>query len=188
VLEAASVTAFRVLERDLARLRAPRRLLRAVRRAARDEQRHTRATSSLARRFGTHPRAPQTKPTPERNLFELALDNAVEGCVRETFGALVAIHQAHNARDLQVRATMQRIAVEETSHAALSWELARWFEQRLQPAQCQHIRQAMQAATRDLRRELASEPLPDAEAIGLPTVARSLELLAELDARLLQRA
>src|SRR6266542_2453442 len=51
-LEAASVDAFRILRRELAGHRLPRRLDRAMRRAARDEVRHARAARALGRRFG----------------------------------------------------------------------------------------------------------------------------------------
>jgi hypothetical protein len=55
-LEAASVTAFRILRDELRVHEAPKKLVRAAARAACDEIRHTRATGALARRFGAHPR------------------------------------------------------------------------------------------------------------------------------------
>lgn len=183
MLEAASVVAFRVLERELSELGAPRRLLRGVRRAARDEVRHARATRSLARRYGGAARPVRTTPTPRRSLLDIALDNATEGCVRETFGALAATYQADAATDLQVRATMRRIAHEEASHAALSWQIADWLAPRLRPAERQKVADAMRAATRQLHSELANQP-KSAPALGVPTARASLELLRALEAQL----
>ena len=62
--------------------------------AAVEEIDHTRRTALLAQRFGAEPRVPGVEARPLRTRFELALDNAVEGCVRETYGALVATWQA----------------------------------------------------------------------------------------------
>jgi hypothetical protein len=50
----------------------------------------------------------------------------VEGCVRETWGALFGAYQAQNAQDPGVRRAMATIADDETRHAALSWQLHHW--------------------------------------------------------------
>jgi hypothetical protein len=65
---------------------------------------------------------------PARSLEELAVENAVEGCVRETYGALTAIWQARTAKDPSVAAAVRRIARDETRHAALSWANQRSLE------------------------------------------------------------
>ncbi|NIS36796.1 MAG: ferritin-like domain-containing protein, partial [Actinobacteria bacterium] len=44
-------------------------------------------------------RRPVIEDAPVRTAYEIALENAVEGCVRETFGALVGAHQALRASD-----------------------------------------------------------------------------------------
>src|SRR5207302_2062069 len=92
-LEAASVHAFRRLRCELAAHRAPARLLRSARRAQRDEVRHARLMARMARRFGGAPVPARVAPIGPRALDEIAIENAVEGCVRETFGALVASFQ-----------------------------------------------------------------------------------------------
>src|SRR5262249_35131396 len=98
-LEAASVDAFRTLRDELALHRAPRSLRRAAARAARDEVRHARVTASIAKRFGAQPAPVEVIPSAPRPLEAIARENAVEGCVRETFGALIATRQAIAARD-----------------------------------------------------------------------------------------
>ena len=39
---------------------------------------------------------------PKRSIFELAMDNAIEGCIFETYGVLRAHHQANHAQDLEI--------------------------------------------------------------------------------------
>jgi hypothetical protein len=64
-----------------------------------DEVRHARDVQVLARDFGAETVWAQVKQTALRSLLEIALDNAREGCVRETFGALLATYQAASAED-----------------------------------------------------------------------------------------
>ena len=99
-LEAVSVHAFERLERELDAHMAPPTLLRAARRARRDEVRHTAMTTRLARRHGASPRLPESPaPARARSLFEVALENAVEGCIRETYGAVQGLVEAQTSRD-----------------------------------------------------------------------------------------
>lgn len=122
-LEAASVVSFRRLAHQLVRHGAPRTLVRAARRAARDEIRHARLAARLARRFGAEYRAPKIAPARRRSLLALALENAREGTVRETFGALAASYQARAATDLEVRHVMNDVATDETRHADLALDV-----------------------------------------------------------------
>jgi hypothetical protein len=46
---------------------------------------------ALARRVGARPRAVQVVRGALRSIEAIALDNAVEGCVRETYGAPPAL-------------------------------------------------------------------------------------------------
>ena len=97
-LEAAAVDAFRWLRDELV-AQAPKRLVRAASRAIRDEMRHVRVTSALARRFGEEAITPPAPPPRVvRPLLRLALDNAVEGCVRETYSALECLWQRTSRR------------------------------------------------------------------------------------------
>lgn len=184
-LEAASVTAFRVLRDELRALGAPKSLLRAAGRAARDEVRHARATAALARRFGGT-LSPATIARPARRSLEtIALENAVEGCVRETYGALLATRQAQLARDPVVRSAMMRIARDETRHASLSWRVGRWLEARLEPAARRNVEHAKERAARELRLSLANEPACHfAELAGLPSPTEAEQLAGHM-ARLL---
>jgi hypothetical protein len=108
----------------------------------------------------------------------MAVENAVEGCVRETYGALVATWQARHARDAEVAAAMASIAADETRHAALSWALAEWIEPKLDARARRRVGRARARAVRDLYRELAREPRAAlVEALGVPRAARARALL-----------
>jgi hypothetical protein len=182
-LEAASVDAFRILQRELACHGCPERLLRAARRAARDEVRHARMTTAMARRH-CGPPSPPVRSTRDRvrSLEAIAIENAVEGCVRETYGALVAGWQANAARDRAMKAMMTRIARDEARHAELSWAVASWIERRLDRAARERVREARQAAAADLARELRAEPHPDlVAAVGLPSALDAARLHAGLE-------
>ena len=178
-LEAASVIAFRRLQRHLAAHGAPPELLARVRKAAHDEIRHARSTSALARKYGVTPTAPKiTAETSAPSLFALAVENAREGCVRETYGALVAHAQARAATDLDVRRAMLGIAEEETEHAALSWDIAAWIESQLDARSRQLLARERRDALRVLATELA-EPVPAhvSAASGIPSSRDALRML-----------
>ncbi|MDB4947126.1 MAG: putative lipoprotein [Labilithrix sp.] len=145
-LEAASVTAFLRLERELESLGAPRELCASAREAARDEARHTRAMARLARRHGGRYERPVVADVPVRSLLAVAEENVVEGCARETFSALLAAYQAEHAEDPDVARVMRGIADDEARHAALSWAIARWSFERLGPADRQRLAAAWQRA------------------------------------------
>jgi hypothetical protein len=123
-LEAASICAFERIARELREFGAPERLAIAADAAARDEVRHAQVMAELARSFGAEPGIPKIESQTLRARFAFSLDNAVEGCVRETFGALLAHCQAALARDPAVATALARIAEDETRHAELSWEIA----------------------------------------------------------------
>jgi hypothetical protein len=184
-MEASSVEAFRMLRDELVAYGAPKRLVRAARRAIRDEQRHVRQTSALARRFGEEPIAPAVPPPRRlRSLEAMALDNAREGCVRETFSALECAWQAQVAADPVVRATMNRIAQDELRHLALSWDVHAWVMGRLDAAARARVACAQREEIAALRRETKDDPHPSlVSTAGLPRRAQSAMLLAAIATR-----
>ncbi|MCY1040728.1 ferritin-like domain-containing protein [Corallococcus sp. bb12-1] len=184
-LEAASIHAFLRLRKELALHGAGPDLQAAALASAVDEVLHADVTGRLARRFGATPPSPTVTELPERPLAEVARDNAVEGCVRETYGALVAHHQALHARDTGVREAMARIAEDETRHAGLSWDIDRWVRPRLSAQERDALREAQRRAVALLREEVAA-PL-DAGLVteaGLPTPKVALALLDTLEQEL----
>jgi len=184
-LEASAVVAFRVLAHELHAHGAPSTLVRAARDAADDEVRHAGSMSHIARRFGAQPARVEVQPRPVRSLYEIALDNACEGCVRETFGAMIGTHQAAAAADPGIAAALSDIAADETRHAALSWAIAEWIEPRLTDEERARIRTARSRAVIELRAEMACSPDPDlVRAAGIPTAKAAVALVDRLSADL----
>jgi hypothetical protein len=184
-LEAASVVAFEVLALELAQHGAPAALVAGARAAAQDEVRHAHATAALARRFGATPLAPRIRQRPLRSLLELALDNAAEGCVRETYGALIGHHQAAVARDAEIAAVMRVIAADETRHAALAFQLDAWFTPRLTSHERAQVAAARGQAVVSLCRELEAPMSTDQRKLaGIPAASTTATLLASLSSEL----
>jgi hypothetical protein len=169
-LEAASVHAFLRLAAELTEMGAPDLLVREAERSAKDEIRHARVTRGLARRRGAAvARVAVRHPKKKRSIEAFALENAVEGCVRESFGAVVAHRQALLAKDADVRGAMAAIADDETRHAALSWAVAGWLAPRLTGAARARLQLAIAGAVRALRCEVRAMPENVALALGLPS-------------------
>jgi hypothetical protein len=180
-LEAASVTAFEVLAIELEHYRAPAQLIAAARAAAQDEVRHAESTARMARRFGVTPAEPCVEAHPLRTLDAMALDNATEGCVRETFGAMLGYYQAATAADAQIAALMHDLADDETRHAALALQIHHWVMPQLSAEVRAQIATACVEAARDLRRELdhqASDEL--CELAGVPDAVTAAKLHASV--------
>lgn len=188
-LEAASVIAFRRLERELRGLGAPRELLVGARRSRADEIRHAREMAALARRFGGEPAPVEVMREAQRTPFAIALENAVEGCVRETYGALVASYQARKATDPELRSVLERIARDEARHAALAHEVASWLEPRLDAGERAAIAKARDAALSELRAAVLRAPAADvARLAGMPEPRDARVLLDLLEAQVLSQA
>lgn len=152
-LEAASVHAFAFLEEELSQYGAPAELVLQAQRARRDEVRHARVMRRISARHGGRFEEPRVEARPARSLEEIAIENAAEGCVRETFGALVGMWQAERAGDPEVRRVMKRIAADEARHAELSWAIDAWARQELSPEAWGRVEEAR----RDALAQLAAE-------------------------------
>jgi len=181
--EAASVHAFEQLGADLAGLHAPRELVVAAARSAREERTHARTMTSLARRRGAEPAFAITGERRSGDLESVACHNAVEGCVRETYGALLACFQSARAGEPDLRVAFARIAQEETRHAALAWAITRWAHARLPASGRRRVARARRQAVGDLRRDLAREPHRDlVRRAGLPRAEQAIALLGAIAA------
>jgi hypothetical protein len=168
-LEAASVHAFERLARELFAHGAPQALVRDALRAAGDEVRHAQVMGELARLHGGELASVEVAKLPTRSLEEVALENATEGCVRETFGALVGAYQAEYAESPALRAAMRTIADDEARHAALSHRVHAWALAELPADAGERVHAAQQAAVAALLDEQgagAEEGL--ARSAGLP--------------------
>jgi hypothetical protein len=152
-LEAASIPAFAHLACELAAHGAPERLIAGARRALVDEQRHAHMMGDLARAAGAPVPRVEVEPVAIRSLEEIAMENAVEGCVRESFGALLAAEHARQTRDPILAGVLRSVAVDEARHGELAWAVDAWVRPRLSPAARRRVEQARWA---ELRAVLAS--------------------------------
>jgi hypothetical protein len=150
-LEAASVPAFAQLAAELDAHGAPSRLVAGARRALADEERHAGVVGDLARALGARPLQVDVAPMPLRPLGAIALDNAVEGCVRETIGAVLAAEQARLAPDRALGDALAGIAVDERRHANLAWAIDAWVRPRLSPGERLAVARARAAAIDEMR-------------------------------------
>lgn len=160
-LESAAVIAFTELYDELRRIGAPLPLREGCLLAAEEEVVHARLMTELARDAGITPSAPAVTPCTARSAFQLAVENAVEGCVRETFGALEALWQSRTASDPAVRAVMAHIAEDEARHAQLAFALHGWLQARLSPSQKREVLRSARTTFLSIQRELlapSSEP------------------------------
>lgn len=182
-LEAASVYAFERLEEELRALGAPLDLTEAARSSRKEEIRHARMTTKLAARFGAtvaEPSIDENVARERRSAYEIALENAVEGCVRETYAAIVAHWQAQACADRQIAVIMKKIAEDETKHAALAWDVAAWLEPQLTTDERARIDAARDAARDEMRVSLAREL--DESVITVAGMPRAADALALFEA------
>jgi hypothetical protein len=155
----------------------------ARRAPARDEVRHARAMARLAKSFGAAPARVHHVVAPVRSLEAIAVENAVEACVGETYGALLAAWQAAHARDPAVRDVLASIAPDELSHAALGWAVHAWAEARLDASAQARVRAAREHAVEILLQGLGSEPPAEVAAVaGLPRPRDAIALALSLSA------
>jgi hypothetical protein len=162
-LEAASVPAFEILAAELRAHDAPPGLIARALESADDERRHARIMTALARAHGATPGPVRVIAREPRDLEAIARENAVEGLVREAYGARVAIDHA--------------IAVDEQRHADLAADVHAWLRPRLPYAASRRVDEARDSARAQLVAECAVE-LPRAvrDALGLPDATRAVEL------------
>lgn len=180
-VEAASVPAFAQLGRELLDHAAPRALIGGSDRAARDEVRHARHVAWLADRYDAPPAAARHTASPTRRFESVAMDNAVEGCAREAFGALLAAHQAAATRDPAVAAVFEGIARDEARHALLSFAVADWASDRLTARARRRIDDARRAELDSLASGYEADPDPALRgALGLPDAERAQDLVRAL--------
>src|SRR5262249_34788491 len=133
--EHASVPAFARISWLLAAVGAPADLAEGAHRAALEEIDHTRRCFALA--AGYAGRSHSVEPMPDLLLDGLALrgdprvvlarESLADGCQLEDFNADVAAACAVVCEEPATGAVLDRIAVEERSHADFSWALLRWL-------------------------------------------------------------
>jgi hypothetical protein len=180
-LECAAITAFERLADELEHYNAPTELVTRSRASANDERRHTRMMASLAARHGAV--VTPEKPTggAPRALQAIARENAVEGCVRETYAALLAHWQADHACDPEVAQVYRVIAEDETRHAQLAWDVALWIEPKLDADERVLLDSERVVAVTTLLREMTiAIPSELVRRVGVPDATAASRLIRGL--------
>lgn len=179
--EAASVVAFEHLKKELEKHNAPRALLNRIESAANDERRHAIQVAALAARYGHQADDFHIEPVSFRDLESIAIDNMQEGCIGETWGALIGLYQAEKAADPAIAETMRSIALEEVEHASLSWAVHDWIVPQLDKKAIDRVNSIKQKSLAKLI-EKASVPADQNHVLlaGLPEVAVAKQLADKL--------
>jgi hypothetical protein len=183
-LERASVDAFEQLAVWLARRGAPEELYRRCVAAAREETRHAEVMSQLARAAGVDVPPVSAEPDPDQGLFEVALHNAVEGCVHEAFAAIVALHQAEHAEDPVLREVYAEIAREELEHGQLAWDLHAWLLRQLSQCQRERVSATQAAAVEALGVTAVDNARRTPRSMGWPAPERAAVMAREFARRI----
>jgi hypothetical protein len=150
--EESSVHAFRELARALGAFHAPDSLVTRCRAAAKDESRHRRVMTRLARAHGVEPSRASASPSNWNALSALTMDNAVAGCVDELWSAALTVYAALFANAPEQRTALASVARDEAGHAALSADLHAHLVARLDPDDVHAVEHARGQAIDRLRR------------------------------------
>lgn len=200
-LERAAVLAFTRTERELRLHGAPGHFVRDVIRARREEERHVRIAARWRERLGGERASIISPRGAPRDLEALARENAAEGCVHETWGAVLAAAQARAVTERAARrldAThvlgalardLEGIATDEASHAALSHRLDAWARRALSRQARARLDVARARAIEEARASVEDAYDDDAlAAIGWPDRRARERLFDETAARMGWRA
>jgi hypothetical protein len=146
--EHASVASFARVVYELMSVGAPAELIRATQAALRDEIEHARLCFALASRYAGvtlgSGRGQGLAPGPLPLVSNFANSGTVldsragdpaaialavfeEGCINESMAAAEAAVAAQACREPETQRVLERIAADETRHAALAWRTLRWL-------------------------------------------------------------
>jgi hypothetical protein len=131
LMEHASVAAFARFTLQLLALGAPLELVQRSTEAQADETRHASLAFQMASLYG----AAAVGPAPldlrgaldDLSLASVLRTTIAEGCIGETRAALEASEAGRVATVPGVKSALERIAADESEHAALAWRVVRWI-------------------------------------------------------------
>ena len=178
-LESASEVAFVQLADWLADRDAPQTLVERCREAGRQESEHAAVIAELARAHGGT-LLPLEQHRATADLLSVAVHNATEGCVFETWAALVAQWKADHALDPAIRAAYGQIATDEAEHGQLAWDLHLWLMAQLSEAQRRTVDDAQRAALGRLPEIARRQAQRFPAVLGMPVPAQAAEMAARL--------
>ena len=139
--EATAVFAFGELLEHLQDWEAPASLQDWCSRIIDEERTHALMMSGLAHRNGQQSAVVQFPEVNRVSMKEMALHNALTGCIGETWSAVLLRYQSEHAP--KYNGVFKRIAKDETSHAEFSWVLHEWLMSQLTESEQTEVIQAM---------------------------------------------
>lgn len=139
--EATAVFAFTELLEHLQRWKAPAPLQDWCSRIIGEEERHTLMMSGLAFRNGQQSAGIQFPSLNRVSVKDMAIHNALTGCIGETWSAVLLRYQSEHAP--KYHGVFRRIAKDETSHAEFSWALHNWLMSQLTEDEQTEVVEAM---------------------------------------------
>jgi hypothetical protein len=156
VMEHASIAAFARFSLQLLSLGAPAQLVEQSNQALADELSHAELAFALASAYEGNDVAPgplsMLGALAGASLHDVLELVVIEGCVGETIAALEAREGAAHASDPAIRTALERVADDETRHAALAWRALRWGLAQGDGSTFERVEQAFE-------RGLASQPV-----------------------------
>ena len=144
--EATAVFAFTELLDHLQDWEAPSSLQDWCGRIIEEEKVHTLMMSGLAHRNGQQSAVVHFPEVNRVSMKEMAIHNALTGCIGETWSAVELCHQAEHAP--KYNGVFKRIAKDETSHAEFSWALHEWLMSQLTEDEQTEVLEAMREMLR----------------------------------------
>ena len=163
--EATAVFAFGELLEHLENWEAPTSLQDWCSRIIEEEKVHTLMMSGLAHRNGQQSALVQFPEVNRVSMREMAIHNALTGCIGETWSAVELCHQAEHAP--KYNGVFRRISKDETSHAEFSWALHDWLMSQLTEDEQTEVIEAM--------REMLSKPPETKSTVSLSMGEMSAE-------------
>lgn len=132
-MEWASVPSFYELADQLLASGAPDSLVRRAHHAAADEIRHAVLSGQIAQALGGWDiildppvRDRRVEARGREGLCRLVLESWLDGCLGEGHAAALAALEAEATQFPWIRSTQKGIAVDESRHAALAWDILEW--------------------------------------------------------------
>ena len=180
--EHSSVFAFAQLRRDLIQLQAPKHLLQKIDTAICEEAQHTSMMGDFARANQGHLIEVQFDGfLDSRSLWDIAVENLLEGCINESYAALQALYQSRHAQTDFLKACFAKIATDECKHA----EIAREVHQFLLPLLTKQQREELQCLQlqqwNKLQKAVSEQAIPtDLKILGLPSPEKASFMVQEL--------
>lgn len=180
--EGGSVHAFQRLAEELKANGAPAELVERALEASADEVRHRNMVGRLAQGHGGVPAFAERTEGTVRSLFDVAKENAVQGCVHETYAAARVGWQAAHATDPRARAVFAVLATDEARHAELAADVHAWACAQLPADQARTVEDARQKAWRELSQNVGASL--DSPELGLPNAETAVAIARALAANL----